>query len=133
MHFLQKSILIIIVSFFISLIPIMPWFIPFIVCFILGFLFSDKLNLEFLSGFLGVGLFWLLYMSFYLIVSKVGLPSKVIAVFAESTGKNISTPFIVLITFLLGGILGGLSGLSGNLLFGKTKTKQKATYKLRMK
>ena len=132
MHFFQKSILIIIVSFFLSLIPIMPWFTPFIVCFLISIFISSKSNLEFLSGILGVGLFWLIYMLFYLFISKIGLPSKVAAIFAESTGKEISSLLIVAITFLLGGLLGGLSSFSGSLLAGRKKGK-KDSYRLKMK
>jgi hypothetical protein len=132
MHFFQKSILIIVVSFLLTLIPIMPWFTPFIVCFLISIFISNKSNLEFLSGFLGVGLFWLIYMFFYLLISKVGLPTKVAAIFAANTGKEISTPLIIFFTFLLGGLLGGLSSLSGSLLSGR-KSGKKNSYRLKVK
>lgn len=132
MNIIVKIILIIFISFLLSLIPITPWFTPFIICFLIEFFTAKKTNTAFVSGFLSVFAFWLLYMVFYLSISNVGLPTKVAQIFSESTGHQISLPILITISVLLGGLLGGLSSLSGYLLSPKTPKQDKKFYTIKL-
>ncbi len=112
--FIIKVITIAVLSFLLTL--FLPWYTPFIVCFITGLILSNKPGNNFLAGLLGVGLFWL-GAALYLDISNAHLLSgKVANLFSESLKTEITGAVLLMITAFLGGLLGGLSSMAGAML-----------------
>lgn len=109
-----KIIIIAILSFLITL--VLPWYSFVLVCFVIGYVFSKYEGNNFFAGFIGVGLFWLGYMLFLDFRSQHIFSNQIAQIFSESLEKNISNALLMTIASLIGGLLGGLSCLSGSLL-----------------
>jgi hypothetical protein len=87
-----------------------------IVAFVVSFIFPTRYGLAFLKGFLSLFIlwfgicFWLSFKNSHILAEKISLLIL-----------NVSSPFLlVLITALIGGLVGGFSALSGALLRGKS-------------
>lgn len=112
--FFIKVLIIAILSFLLTF--FLPWYIPFIVAFLTGIILSNKPGNNFISGFFGVGLFWLGYALFLDIRNDHVLSAKIAALFSDSLKTDISVGILLLVTTLLGALLGGLSAMAGAMI-----------------
>lgn len=132
-----KVLIIAILSFLLTL--FLPWYTPFIVCFLAGITLSNKPGNNFLAGLFGVGLFWLGYALFLDIRNEHLLSSKVAQLFSDSLGTPLSGGILLTVTTILGALLGGLSSMAGAMIMddGSRKRLRKAVksgrYTLKMK
>ncbi|MEM7110353.1 MAG: hypothetical protein AAF519_19150 [Bacteroidota bacterium] len=99
-------------------------FLPFwsvaMVAFLIGFVIEGNGFSSFLSGFLGVGLLWAT-VALIIDVQTASLLSGKIASVLPFAG---SVPLLILVTVLIGAVVGGFGALSGNMfraLFRKQK------------
>jgi len=135
--FLIKVTVILVLSFLLTL--FLPWYMPFIVCFITGIVFSNKPGNNFLAGLTAVGLFWLSYTLYLDIRNEHILSSKIAALFAQNLGTDLTGAVLIMVTTFLGALLGGMSAMSGAMLTddGSRKRLRKAvksgSYRLKLK
>ncbi len=132
-----KVLIIIILSFLLTL--FLPWYTPFIICFLVGIVLSNKPGNNFLSGLFGVGLFWLGYALFLDLRNEHLLSSKVAQLFSDSLGAPLSGGVLLIVTTVLGALLGGLSSMAGAMIMddGSRQRLRKAvksgSYRLKLK
>ncbi len=119
MNTIISTIIIIVLSFVLTQWLPLPWFTPMIIAFVVGIgMFKMQIK-PFLSGFFGIGLFWLIKCLGPFLAKSGTLTTRVSDLFTEQLGFTV-TPFILLLlTIIIGGLLGGLSMLSANLLMSK--------------
>lgn len=103
----------------------LPWYMFIPVCFLIGLLLSNYEGNNFLAGCIGVGLFWLLYTLVLDIKNNHQLSSAIAAMFSEKLGTDISSTLLIVVTALIGTLLGGLSCFSG-ALFSADEYKKKS-------
>jgi len=89
----------------------LPWWSIALVCFIVVFINGGSLFQNFLAGFLGIFILWILH-AFIIDFQNQSILSKQIA--ELFTLPN--TLSLLLVTSLVGGIVGGISSISGSLL-----------------
>jgi hypothetical protein len=107
MLFLLKTIIIAAVSYVGQL--YFPWWIIVVAAFLGGAIVPSRGINSFLSGFLGVGLLWLIYSWILDMRSDSILSSQLAPMF------QLDEPaFLILATALVGAMLGGLGALSGD-------------------
>lgn len=98
---------------------ILPWWGVMVGSVLATLLIYNKALSSFFAGFLGLGLLWF-YLAYTIDTANQSLLSgKVAALFGLESGFQ-----MVLVTALLGAIIGGISALSGNYfisIFKKTK------------
>lgn len=98
---------------------ILPWWGVIVGSALATLLIYNKALSSFFAGFLGLGLLWF-YLAYTIDTANQSLLSgKVAALFGLESGFQ-----MVLVTALLGAIIGGISALSGNYfisIFKKTK------------
>ncbi len=105
--FLISIIIIFVVTYIIFL--ALPWWTIPIATFIVGIIFRLKSIPSFLSGFLGVGIVWLV-----LIVSKdAGNDVNIASAMGELFGGR-SGYMVYILSGLIGGLMGGLASLTGS-------------------
>jgi hypothetical protein len=92
----------------------LPWYVIALVAFLFGYLFESESN--FLGGFLGVAILWLIQIGIVVLSSSSTLLEKVSRIFPVKESW-----ILVLITALIGGLVGGFACLSGAML---RKTRQ---------
>ena len=102
-----ELILIAILSLLVQL--ILPWWSLAVVAFIICFLRSPNGGRAFLSGFAGVALVWLVY-AFFIHTRTDGVFTGRMS---ELLFKMNTSALPLLVTALIGGLVGGLAGLSG--------------------
>lgn len=107
MRFLFKIILIIAFSYLLEL--FLPWWSVVIAAFLVNLWLPSKGFIDFLGGFLGVGLLWLIYA--WLIDAETSsiLSERIAALFSMPNGS-----FMIALSGLVGGIAGGFAALSGS-------------------
>lgn len=110
MKFLISLVLIALLSFCAGL--YFPWWSIAIVPFIVGLLVPQSGLHAFLSGFLGVAVLWAVLMLILSIPNDHILAHRVAPIFIKMDAPYL----LILVTALMGGIIGGLSALSGNFL-----------------
>lgn len=108
MKFLIHIILIIIVTFLLQ--SFLPWWTLAIGAFVVSFMMGNKGVNSFFAGFLAVGLLWL-GISFYIDFTTE-------SILTEKLNRLLPLNSMLL-TFLIGGLVGGLSSLTGALLRAK--------------
>lgn len=107
MKFLLKVLLIAIVTYLAAI--FLPWWSAVIVAFFINIIIrSGGLN-SFLSGFLGVGLCWMIAAWLIFSGNESGLIVRLAPLFNANEGV-----VLVVYTSLLGAIEGGLGGLCGS-------------------
>ena len=106
--FMKAFFAILFFSWIISL--YMPWWGVFIPALIFGAWLLNRSSSAFFTGFLAVGLVWF-FQALYIHVANDGILSTRIA---EMMGLG-SAWMVLMITFLIGGIPGGLGALMGYL------------------
>jgi len=112
--FLIKVFVIALLSFLLTL--FLPWYTPFIVCFLTGLVLSNKPGNNFISGLLGVGLFWLGYALLLDFRNNYVLSTKVAVLFSDSLKTDITSGVLLMVTTFLGAILGGLCTMAGAMI-----------------
>jgi hypothetical protein len=88
----------------------LPWWGVFVPAFIFGAWLLNRSSSAFITGFLAVGLAWF-FQALYIHIANDGILSTRIA---EMMGLG-SAWMVLMITFLVGGIPGGLGALLGYL------------------
>ncbi|HET8859298.1 hypothetical protein [Marivirga sp.] len=119
MKFIIRTIIIIIASHFSLL--YFPWWSMAICAFFAGAIISGKNLNTFFSGFIGLGMLWLIQAFIIHNDSNGILSDKIAELFGLSDGI-----FMVIIAGLLAAIIGGFSTLSGfrfRRLFSRDKTR----------
>lgn len=109
MKFIAKIIVIAGLSYIAEL--FFPWWSVVVCAFLVNFLLPTKGFNAFLSGFLGVGLLWLMFAWAIDADTNSILSAKVAMLFQLS-----SSSLMVAVTGLVGGITGGFAALTGSLL-----------------
>ena len=89
----------------------LPWWIPAAVAFLVTFFLPQKSGVSFLSGFAGVGLYWLVYALITDVSNGHILSGRMAALF----GLPGSISFIA-VTVLVGALIGGLSAWGAALV-----------------
>ena len=90
----------------------LPWWSVAIAAFGVALLVPQFLGRSFLSGFLGIFLFWC-SLSLWIDVKNEHLLSQKIADLFHLAGSSL---LLILITGLIGGLVGGLAAMSGSSL-----------------
>ncbi|MFT5167636.1 MAG: hypothetical protein ACI8P3_002874 [Saprospiraceae bacterium] len=88
----------------------LPWWSIVVVAFIVGIFTKDSGIRAFAIGFLGVALLWGIYAAF--------INSQNDSILANRMGEllgGMGAGSLVLVTALIGGLVGGLGALTGNL------------------
>jgi hypothetical protein len=106
MKFLIQVIAILIVAFVLEL--FMPWWSIALAAFAGGYVLKSKAN--FLAGLLGIALLWF--------IKAVMLDASAAAPLAERVAGifSLSKPLLMLVTALIGGLVGGFAAMTGALL-----------------
>lgn len=119
MRFIIRIVIIVVLSHFSLL--YFPWWSIAVCAFFSGAIFSGTNSSTFFSGFLGLGLLWLI-QSFIIHADSSGiLSNKIAELFSLPDGF-----YMVLITGFVAGIVGGFSTLSGyrfRKMFTRTKSR----------
>ncbi len=108
-----KIIVIAILSFLLSF--ILPWYGFAIIAFIVGFFLAKYEGNSFFAGFIGVGLFWLLYIIFLDTKNGNQLSEEVAQIFSDSLDTEISGALLIASASILAGLIGGLAAWAGSL------------------
>lgn len=106
MKFLIQLIAISIGGFILEL--FMPWWCIAIAAFAAGFALKSKVN--FLAGFLGIALLWLIKAWALDATASAPLADRVAAIF------SLNKPLLMLVTAFIGGLVGGFAAMSGAAL-----------------
>lgn len=109
MRFFISILLLAVLSFAVE--SFFPWWTIAIICFLMGFLFLKKIGKSFLVGFLGIALMWLIVAYKQDVANDHILATRMAALFHLPN----SMIFIV-VASLIGGLVGGLSALTGAAL-----------------
>lgn len=107
MRFFVQVLVIVILGFFMEL--FLPWWSVAIAAFLGGLLIHTRTN--FLGGFLAVGFLWLGKALITDLSTDSDLADRVAMIFMLQ-----SKFLLLLVTFLLGGLIGGFATLSGGAL-----------------
>lgn len=118
MKFLLQLIVIAILAFVLEL--LMPWWSIAIAAFVGGLAFNSRAN--FLAGFLGIGLLWLIYAWMMDMTSAAPLAERI------SNVLFINKPLLLLVTMLIGGLVGGFAAMAGSALRGTSKRSNDERY-----
>ncbi len=105
-------ILIIIVSCFIAQ-SFLPWWIIAPICLLNGYLFSKSKNQAFWGGFFGIFILWMIKILSLSLPNEHLLANKIGQVFMLPDNQY-NWVIILIVSSLIGGIVGGLSCLSGS-------------------
>lgn len=111
MKFLIQLIGIAVLAFLLEL--FLPWWSIAIAAFIGGLGIPSKAN--FLAGFLGIALLWLISAWIIDMNASAQLADRVAALF------KVSKPLLMLITALIGGLVAGFASMAGSALTTRRK------------
>jgi len=106
MKFVIQFIAIALAAFILEL--FMPWWCIAIAALAGGYALKSKAN--FLAGLLGISLLWLIKAWMLDAAASAPLTERVAAIF------SLSKPLLLLVTALLGGLVGGFAAMSGGAL-----------------
>jgi len=101
----------------------LPWWSVVVVCFLVNALIYTKASTSFLSGFLGIGLLWLI-LAWNIDAANASLLSSRVSQLFPIQG----TLAILVLTFLVGGLAGGFGALAGSHLRNLIKKKKDQYY-----
>lgn len=118
MKFLLQLIVIAVLAFILEL--ILPWWSIALAAFAGGILLASRAN--FLAGFLGIGLLWLLYALLMDVSSTAPLTERI------SKILFINKPLLFLITVIIGGLVGGFGAMAGSALRTSSKRSNDTRY-----
>jgi len=109
MKFLKTVVAILLISYLLGF--LLPWWAPAVAAFLVALILPQKAGISFLSGFVGVGLYWLLHALISDLQNEHILSLRMAALF----GLPGTVSFLVVTTFL-GAIIGGLSAWAASLI-----------------
>lgn len=89
----------------------LPWWSIAIVCFVVVFINGGSIFQNFMAGFLGIFILWLLHAFIIDFQNNSILSEQIAELFTLP-----NTLALMLVTALVGGIVGGISSISGSLL-----------------
>jgi len=107
MRFPVQILAIIILGFFLEL--FLPWWSVALAAFVGGLLINTRMN--FLAGFLAVGLLWIINALIADLSSDSGLADRVARIFMLH-----NKALLLLAIFLLSGLVGGFAAMTGGSL-----------------
>jgi hypothetical protein len=110
MRFLVSVLLIVLFSFLTG--RFLPWWSIALVCFVVALLIPQSTGRSFGAGFLGIFVMWGLLAS-WIDVQNNHILSQKIAQLLPLGGSSI---MLILVTALIGALVGGLAALSGSSL-----------------
>ena len=110
MRFILATLLTVTLSFIAGLYT--PWWSIAIISFLVALLIKQHYGLAFVSGFLGIFLFWGL-LAFWIDIKNNGVLSHKIAALFPLGGSSV---LLILVTGLVGGLVGGFAAMSGSSL-----------------
>ncbi|MCW5908525.1 MAG: hypothetical protein KIS94_11750 [Chitinophagales bacterium] len=110
-NFLPAFLLILIVSYALQL--FLPWWIVALVALLAGFALKQKAWAAFVAGFAAVFVLWGAYAFILSSANNHLLADKIAELMKPLTGGNRNALFII--TGTLGGLVGGLGCLTGNI------------------
>jgi hypothetical protein len=108
MKFVLTTLLIILLSFIAGL--YLPWWSIAIVSFVAALLIQPRIGFGFLAGFFGIFLLWAA-LAFWIDTNNESILSHKIALLFPLGGSTIS---LILITALIGGLVGGFAAMAGS-------------------
>ena len=131
------------ISFLLTEFLPLPWYTPMIIAFIIGLITAKLKVYPFIMGALGVGLFWIAKLIPSYLANEGVLTHKMSVLFTSVLGFTITPFLLVVFTFIIGALLGGLAAFSGHLLMAPAairpnllrrgrNTKRSSTYKLKL-
>ncbi len=109
MKFFLSVIATSLVSYLLGL--ILPWWAPAVAAFIVALILPTKAGFSFLSGFVGVGLYWLVYALMVDMRNEHILSGRMAALFGLP-----STTLFIAVTAIVGAMIGGFSAWGAALL-----------------
>jgi len=89
----------------------LPWWSAAIVCFIITLIVALRPGNAFLAGFIGIGIFWLIAALYHDIPNQHILSQRMAVLF-----KLPNYSLFILVTVLIGALVGGLAGWAGGLV-----------------
>jgi hypothetical protein len=98
-----------------------PWWSIAIISFLVALLIHQSIWRSFLSGFLGIFLLWLVLTSWIDVSNNSILSHRIAQLF--SLGSSL---LLIIITSLIGAIIGGFAAMSGSSLIAKRTYDQEA-------
>ena len=107
MRLTVQMVLILILGFFLEL--FLPWWSVAIAAFAGGVLVTTRMN--FLGGFIAIGVLWLGKAMIMDLSTDSDLTSRVAAIFMLH-----SKTLLILLTLLLGGLVGGFAAMTGGAM-----------------
>ncbi len=116
MKFLIQVILIALLSLLLQ--SFLPWWTMAVGAFIVGLLFQENGYKSFLAGLLGVGLLWFAAAYFIDASSDSILSVRVAGILPT---KTVGT--LLIVTALVGGLVGGLATMTGGIISSRPKKK----------
>jgi len=122
--FFRKLVTIAVLSFLAEL--IFPWWSIAIAAFAVNIFWSSRPPGSFFSGFFGVGLLWFGYAFYVDWQTDAILTGKIAELFMLP--KPI---FLLIVTGVIGGLVGGFSGLSASYLKALFERKRRESYYIR--
>jgi hypothetical protein len=93
-------------------IPFSPWYFGAVIALVVTYFKPSRLN--FILGFLGVGIAWLGYVLYFHFRNDGIITLKMAALFSESLGDWVNEPVLIIISVLIGGLVGGMGAMTGN-------------------
>jgi hypothetical protein len=107
MRFPFQILVIFVLGFFMEL--FLPWWSMSIAAFAGGLLINSRMN--YLAGFLAIGLLWIVQALITDLSTDSGLADRVAQIFMLH-----NKAFLLLVTFLLSGLVGGFAAMAGGAL-----------------
>ncbi|MFZ6012396.1 MAG: hypothetical protein ACOYXT_18780 [Bacteroidota bacterium] len=106
MRLLSQILIVIVLGFVLEM--FMPWWCVALAAFSAGY--SLKTQFNFVAGFVGVGLLWLVPALQLSSVAAAPLTERVANIFM------INTPLLLIVTAVIGGLVGGFAAMTGAAL-----------------
>ena len=95
---------------------VLPWWVAVIITFAASFYFGNKPGIAFISGFGGMAIAWIIMALIKSIPNDNLLATRVAHLFFLPNWI-----VLLLVTALIGGLIGGMAALSGTLVKGALK------------
>lgn len=108
MRFILATLLTATLSFIAGLYA--PWWSIAVISFVVALLIKQRYGLAFISGFLGIFLLWVI-LAFWIDAKNNGVLSHKIAELFPLGGSSV---LLILVTGLVGGLVGGFAAMSGS-------------------
>ena len=90
----------------------LPWWSIALIAFLVALLIPQKISSSFLSGLLGIFLLWTILM-FWIDIKNNSVLSQKISELFKLGGSSI---LLILVTALIGGLVGGFAAMAGSSL-----------------